>query len=287
MWNASADHAPVKQQRDDCRQQPLHDRLKCDIEQWSVEDAGPGDIGVGRQIERPANRRPQWRRHGGHRAERVAWRRCSRPRPIPRRERARGRHSARCRWCHRCPRRCQWHLIQSGAKPTLFSGVNASFRIAAARIATISGITPGNRAPAWAAGANSKPAFTSRTMGAPQPITMAATPIHPRRSSAETLAHRRTAAAASLPRAKRIAAISHGVRLVVHAEAGHDDESRPRCSRQQGRRVRRVCTRMWSGAACRSRSTRCRQCRSRDGAFSSERSGTSSCHERAGDLCHP
>jgi len=66
-------------------------------------------------------------------------------------------------------------------------GVMASPKIAAASNATIRGITPGNSAPPWAAGANSKPAFTSRTMGAPQPITTAATPIQPSRSRANPL----------------------------------------------------------------------------------------------------
>jgi hypothetical protein len=66
-------------------------------------------------------------------------------------------------------------------------GAYASLKIAAASIATISGVTPGNRAPAWAAGANSKPAFASKTIGAPQPDTTAANPVHPRRSSERPL----------------------------------------------------------------------------------------------------
>ena len=45
-------------------------------------------------------------------------------------------------------------------RPTFFCGVAASFKMIAASIATMSGITPGNSAPPCAAGANSKPAFT-------------------------------------------------------------------------------------------------------------------------------
>jgi hypothetical protein len=58
--------------------------------------------------------------------------------------------------------------------------------MAAARSATASGITPGNKAPACAAGANNRPAFANST-GAPPPITIAANPIQPSRSSASPL----------------------------------------------------------------------------------------------------
>jgi hypothetical protein len=97
--------------------------------------------------------------------------------------------------------------------PIVFCAVNDSFRIAAASIATISGITPGNKPPAWAAGANSRPALTSSTIGAPHPVTMAATPSQPRRSSASPFfmaygSNRKPATA------KRMAATSQGVRLV-------------------------------------------------------------------------
>jgi hypothetical protein len=68
--------------------------------------------------------------------------------------------------------------------PPVFRGVNASFRIAAASNATISGMTPGKRAPPWVAGAKIRPAFTNSTIGAPQPTATAATPCHPRRSRA-------------------------------------------------------------------------------------------------------
>jgi hypothetical protein len=57
-------------------------------------------------------------------------------------------------------------------------------------LAHIIGTTPEKSAPAWAAGANSRPAFTSSTMGAPQPSTMAASPIQPRRSIANPLRSR-------------------------------------------------------------------------------------------------
>src|SRR5262249_55436007 len=55
--------------------------------------------------------------------------------------------------------------VTISARPTVFGGVKASFSIAAARIATISGMTPGNKAPPCAAGANSKPTLTRSTIG--------------------------------------------------------------------------------------------------------------------------
>ncbi len=76
--------------------------------------------------------------------------------------------------------------VAISAKPACFCGVNASFKKAAARSVTMSGITPGKSAPACEAGANSKPAFASSTVGTP-PSTSAATPIQPRRSSASPL----------------------------------------------------------------------------------------------------
>jgi hypothetical protein len=98
-------------------------------------------------------------------------------------------------------------------RPKVFCAVNDSFRIAAASIATMSGITPGNKAPAWAAGANSRPALTNRTMGAPHPATMAATPSQPKRSSASPF-FKAYGSNSKPATAKRIAATSQGVRVV-------------------------------------------------------------------------
>jgi len=100
------------------------------------------------------------------------------------------------------------------ARPIIFCDVKASLRIAAARIATIRGITPGKRAPPWAAGAKSKPRLTRRTMGAPQPKIIATRPIQPSRSSASPL--RMTYGNNSAPATvKRMAVTSHGVRVVL------------------------------------------------------------------------
>src|SRR5450755_3768936 len=85
-----------------------------------------------------------------------------------------------------------------------------SCRTNAASIATSRGITPGNKAPASAAGA--KPALVSST-GAPPPNTIAASPGRPRRSSASP--RRSRYGSNSKPATpKRIAAMSDGVRLV-------------------------------------------------------------------------
>jgi hypothetical protein len=56
------------------------------------------------------------------------------------------------------------------ARPAHFLAESGSFRIIAARIATISGIT--------------KPAFTSSTIGAPHPALIAITHVHQRRFTA-------------------------------------------------------------------------------------------------------
>ena len=63
--------------------------------------------------------------------------------------------------------------VAISAKPTCFCGVNASFKNAAARRVTMSGITPGKAHRHAHAGANSKPAFASSTVGTP-PSTSAA-----------------------------------------------------------------------------------------------------------------
>ena len=98
-------------------------------------------------------------------------------------------------------------------RPPFFCSVRASLSTIAASIATISGITPGYSAPACAAGANSRPAFTRSTIGAPQPTEMAANPIQPSRSRAKPFFIKY--GSKSTPAApKRIAATSHGVRLV-------------------------------------------------------------------------
>lgn len=97
------------------------------------------------------------------------------------------------------------------ARPATLLDVNGSFRTVAARIAVINGITPGKREPACAAGAKSSPALVKRTVVAP-PRMSAARPGHPRRSNASPV--RTRYGASTIPAtAKRIAAMSQGVRL--------------------------------------------------------------------------
>ena len=69
------------------------------------------------------------------------------------------------RWYRPLPQTMPTTPVAMSANPTLFCGVNASFKIAAASTATISGITPGKSAPACDAGANSKPAVRQQDCG--------------------------------------------------------------------------------------------------------------------------
>src|SRR5262249_41143086 len=98
------------------------------------------------------------------------------------------------------------------AKPNFFVVVNSSCNSAAARSATINGITPGKSAPACDAGANRSPQLAKKTGAAP-PSTIAVSPTQPRRSKANPLpiTYGKTRSPAT---PKRSAAISHGVRLV-------------------------------------------------------------------------